>query len=118
MESIQALKRLGFRIAIDDFGSGYSSIGYLRKIPIDTLKIDKSLVVDIMEDEKTALLTVAIIYIAHYLGMRTVAEGIETKGHFDFLEKYCCDRVQGYFISRPMPLDELISFIRADANRN
>lgn len=108
IESIQSLKQLGFRIAIDDFGSGYSSIGYLRKFLIDTLKIDKSFVFDVTSHERTARLTAAVISMAHSLDLNIVAEGVETNEHLAFLEQHQCERVQGYLFSPPAPLNQLI----------
>lgn len=108
IESIQSLKQLGFRIAIDDFGSGYSSIGYLRKFLIDTLKIDKSFVFDVTSHERTAHLTAAVISMAHSLDLNIVAEGVETNEHLAFLEQHQCERVQGYLFSPPAPLNQLI----------
>jgi diguanylate cyclase (GGDEF)-like protein/PAS domain S-box-containing protein len=108
---IHALKNIGVRIAIDDFGSGYSSIGYLRTISVDTLKIDKSFIFDVTTNANTAHLTAAIVTLAHSLNLQIVAEGVETKEHLRFLEQHHCDKVQGYLFSPPVPFEQLVSLL-------
>ncbi|RAK19218.1 PAS domain S-box-containing protein/diguanylate cyclase (GGDEF)-like protein [Anoxybacillus vitaminiphilus] len=111
VNSIRALKNLGIRIAIDDFGSGYSSIGYLRTISVDTLKIDKSFLFDVTTNSNTAQLTAAIVTLAHSLSLKIVAEGVETKEHLRFLEQHHCDMAQGYLFSPPVPFEQFISLL-------
>jgi diguanylate cyclase (GGDEF)-like protein/PAS domain S-box-containing protein len=111
INSIQALKNIGVRIAIDDFGSGYSSIGYLRTISVDTLKIDKSFIFDVTTNPNTAHLTSAIVTLAHSLNLQIVAEGVETKEHLRFLEQHHCDKAQGYLFSPPVPFEQFVSFL-------
>ena len=108
IETIQALKQMGIRIAIDDFGSGYSSIAYLRHISVDTLKIDKSFIFEVVTNEHTAKLTEAIIALAHQLQLHIVAEGVETEQHVSFLQSTHCDKAQGYLFSPPVPFEQVV----------
>ena len=107
------LKDIGVTIAIDDFGTGYSSMSYLSEFDIDTVKIDKSFVMTSTEDPRHAEICKAIIALSHALGMKVVAEGVETKGHVDLLSTFGCDFVQGYYFARPMPADDLERFLSA-----
>lgn len=99
---LQEIKGLGVTISIDDFGTGYSSLSYLRHFPIDVIKIDRSFVKDIGDDPKEAVIANAIIQLAHSLGCRVLAEGVETKAQGDYLRSQGCDLVQGFFFGRPM----------------
>lgn len=96
------LKRLRTRIAIDDFGTGYSNLNRLKRFPIDTLKIDKSFVQNIVDDPDYAAITVAIITLAHSMHMKVVAEGVETVTQLDFLKTHGCEEYQGYLFSKPV----------------
>ncbi|MBB3110848.1 diguanylate cyclase (GGDEF)-like protein/PAS domain S-box-containing protein [Paenibacillus phyllosphaerae] len=102
LETMKELKDLGIKIAIDDFGTGYSSLGYLRTLPIDTLKIDKSFLQDIPQDDDNAAITNTIITLAQNLNLSVIAEGVETEQHVDFLAGRDCFLMQGYYFSRPM----------------
>jgi len=108
---IKALKAMGVRISIDDFGTGYSSLSYLRQLAVDKLKIDQSFVRDLNTDADNAALSKAIIQMAQSLGLRTIAEGIETVEVANTLLAMSCDEVQGYFFARPMPTDAVTSFL-------
>ncbi len=108
METLTDLRDLGIRISLDDFGTGYSSFGHLKRLPIDVLKIDKSFIRDVTTDPDDASLTMAMISLAHNLRLRVVAEGVETEDQVRFLDLLRCDEYQGYFFSRPVPLDDLI----------
>jgi len=101
------LKEMGLNLSIDDFGTGYSSMSYLKQFPLDTLKIDRSFIKDIMTDPNDAAITKATIGLAKGLDLTTIAEGIETEEQFIFLHKQGCDQIQGYFISRPVPAEKV-----------
>ena len=113
---LQALSAKGMRIFIDDFGTGYSSLSYLKRLPIDTIKIDKSFVGDITTDQDDAAIVAAIIAMAHSLRLKVVAEGVETQEQFDFLLERGCDAMQGYFYSKPLPAEEILSLLRNAQN--
>ncbi|MFQ5473461.1 MAG: putative bifunctional diguanylate cyclase/phosphodiesterase [Dehalococcoidia bacterium] len=98
------LRTLGVRIAIDDFGTGYSSLSYLAKLPITTLKIDRSFVSDLDAEEHSRSLVSAIIALAHGLGFDVLAEGVETEAQLALLRAYGCDRYQGFLFSKPWPV--------------
>jgi diguanylate cyclase (GGDEF)-like protein len=101
------LRDSGVQISVDDFGSGYSSLSYLRDLPIDELKIDRSFIFPLADDDRTAALVASTISLAHSLGLRMVAEGVETDGACAKLTKLGCDQAQGFFLSRPVPAAEL-----------
>lgn len=109
---LKSLSELGIRIAIDDFGTGYSSLAYLKQLPLDTLKIDKSFVLNITSNENDAVIVRSMIDLAHNLGRKVVAEGIEQKETWDLLSILGCDDAQGYYISKPLPAKELESWFQ------
>ncbi|MCM2285492.1 MAG: EAL domain-containing protein [Desulfobacula sp.] len=111
VEKLNVLKTEGVSIAIDDFGTGYSSLYYLKKLPISTLKIDKSFIDDMTTDQNDANIVETIILMAKNLGIEVVAEGVETKEQFELLAKYKCDLIQGYYYAKPMPLKDLILYL-------
>ncbi|WP_180272740.1 putative bifunctional diguanylate cyclase/phosphodiesterase [Konateibacter massiliensis] len=102
MDTLNELKEIGVSLSLDDFGTGYSSLTYLKDLPIDTLKIDKSFINDITENNRQAEITDALIELVHKLNMETIAEGVETKEQYDFLRYMKCDNIQGYYTGRPM----------------
>ncbi|WP_222439433.1 EAL domain-containing protein [Sporosarcina sp. BP05] len=104
---LKKLKSLGIGISIDDFGTGYSSLNYLKNFPIDYIKIDKSFISELMNDPNDAIIVNAIITLAHNLHKEVIAEGVETKEQLDFLTKHQCDITQGYFFSKPLPIEEI-----------
>lgn len=105
------LKTLGVKLALDDFGTGYSSMSYIKKFPIDRIKIDQSFVRDVISDPEDAAIVDAIIYIAHRLKMAVIAEGVETIEQLDYLSSRKCVDFQGYFISRPIPANQLMTLL-------
>ena len=110
---LQRLKRGGIRIALDDFGTGYSSFSYLAKLPIDTLKIDKSFVISLFNVHSNRHIVKAMSNLAHSLGMSVTAEGVEEAEQFDFLVDNRIDTLQGFHLCRPLPRNEILNLIRA-----
>ena len=111
LAQLHAIKRLGVELAIDDFGTGYSSLNYLNRFPIDRLKIDRTFVRDMLEDPTDLAITRAIIGLGHTLGLKVVAEGVETEREAQTLRAWDCDELQGYLFARPMPAHELSRWI-------
>ena len=112
--AIQALKALGVELSIDDFGTGYSSLSYLRQFRVDTLKIDQSFIRDIPGERRDAAIALAAIGLAHRLGFKAIAEGVETAEQYHFLREFGCDQIQGYWFSRPLPAAEFEAMLRED----
>jgi len=110
---LRELKEAGTTISIDDFGTGYSSLSYLKQFAIDKLKVDQSFVRDITQDPNDAAIVVAIITMAHSLGLNVIAEGVETEGQLEFLRSHGCDEMQGYFFSRPVPVGDFEQMLRS-----
>src|SRR5690606_2041845 len=100
------------QISIDDFGTGYSSLAYLRRFPIDKLKIDIAFIRNIISVPDDAAIALAIIGIAHTLQLQVIAEGIETVAQLDYLRRHRCDQVQGYYFSPPLPVAEVEKLLR------
>lgn len=109
---IQTLKRLGFTIALDDFGTGYSSLTYLQRLPIDTIKIDRSFISTIKENTEEFFVLKYMIDLAHHLKLTVVAEGIETIEQSEMVKKYHVDFAQGYYYCKPMPQERIIEFLK------
>lgn len=107
------LKDLGIQILVDDFGTGYSSMAYLKRFPIDTLKIDREFIRDLSADPDDRAITRAMISLAHSLNLKVIAEGVETREQLDFLQDEHCDRAQGFYIAHPMPGPELLKLFEA-----
>jgi diguanylate cyclase (GGDEF)-like protein/PAS domain S-box-containing protein len=116
VQILEELGRAGVRLAVDDFGTGYSSLGYLRRFPIDTIKIDKSFVREIMVEPDDATIVRTVIGMAHSLGLQVCAEGVETAEQLAFLRHEDCDRAQGFLFGRPMAADEFRAFLLARGN--
>jgi diguanylate cyclase (GGDEF)-like protein/PAS domain S-box-containing protein len=118
VRQLNHLSRLGVSLAIDDFGTGYSSLAYLKKLPINTLKLDRAFVGDIENDRNDAEICMATIALAHNLGLKVVAEGVETTAQRDFLAEHRCDYLQGYLFSKPVPPEAAGALLEArDAPR-
>lgn len=115
LEIIQRLHDMGYKLSIDDFGTGYSSLAYLKKMPLTELKIDKSFVGDVIKSENDAVIVKATINLAHNLGLQVTAEGVESKPILDLLDSYACDLAQGYYLSKPIALEDFNEWMRADA---
>lgn len=117
VEILKRLRQCGCRIAIDDFGSGYSSLSYLKRMPIDIIKIDKAFVRDITSDAADAAMVRAILQMAEAFGMDTVAEGVETAAQLDFLQTHGCSYAQGHYFSEAVPYAEFSTYARV-ASKN
>ncbi len=115
LTSLQELHRLGIELSIDDFGTGHSSLTRLKSMPKCTLKIDTSFVRDMVEDADDRAIIASIVALAHQLGLKTVAEGVENEQQLRLLREMGCDAIQGYFLARPMPADEVPDFLREQA---
>jgi EAL domain-containing protein (putative c-di-GMP-specific phosphodiesterase class I) len=111
VRTLSRLKEMGVRVSIDDFGTGYSSLSYLKRFPIDTVKIDRSFVMDLSEDPDDAAIVGAIIALARSLKMETVAEGVETDQQLAFLREHGCGSFQGFLFSRALPPAELVQLL-------
>ena len=109
IETMQTLHNAGFQLAMDDFGTGYSSLSYLKRFPIQKVKIDRSFISDLENDDDSKSITTAIIQMSHSLGLQVLAEGVETEQQLNYLQEAKCDYVQGYFTGRPMPASEFIN---------
>lgn len=115
VNKLKLLKSLGIKIAIDDFGTRYSSLNYLQQLPFDILKIDQCFVRDIENNTKKQAITKAIIDMAHQLGLKVIAEGVETEGELQFLRQNGCDEMQGYLFSRPLPFRDFQQLVKNQA---
>jgi diguanylate cyclase (GGDEF)-like protein/PAS domain S-box-containing protein len=114
-QTLKLIRERGIRVSLDDFGTGFSSLSYLRRLSLDTLKIDRSFVMDLPDDDDAKGIFEAIIVMAHVLGLVVIAEGVETEEQRDFLHSIDCDEIQGYLISKPVPPDEFAHFLEPDA---
>jgi EAL domain-containing protein (putative c-di-GMP-specific phosphodiesterase class I) len=115
IKSLERLSAFGCRLAIDDYGTGYSSLAYLRRMPVHELKLDKSLVRGMMGDTSDALIVRSTIELAHNLGLSVVAEGVEDEATLEGLRKLGCDVIQGFLLSQPLEATELVAWMRSSA---
>jgi EAL domain-containing protein (putative c-di-GMP-specific phosphodiesterase class I) len=111
MQTLRALKDIGVQLAVDDFGVGYSSFSYLRKFPLDALKVDRSFINDISSNPDNAMILSALINIGKSLKHRVVAEGVETEEQLHFLQQEGCSEGQGYFFCRPVIAEKFAEFL-------
>lgn len=107
IEKMNILREYGVRVSLDDFGTGFSSLSYLKGLPIDTLKIDKSFIDTVITDDSTRIITESIVSMVKKLGFETVAEGVETEAQYEYLKDIHCDNIQGFYLGKPMPKDEV-----------
>ena len=111
IDILEQLKQVGVQLAIDDFGTGYSSLSRLMNFPIDRLKIDQAFVRNLEQNSDNGAIAAAIIAMADSMNMKVTAEGVETDVQLDFLKNKCCNEVQGYFLSRPLPVEQVEEFL-------
>ncbi|MEN8184638.1 MAG: bifunctional diguanylate cyclase/phosphodiesterase, partial [Myxococcota bacterium] len=115
--ALRDLKAMGVRVALDDFGTGYSSLSYLTRFSLDTLKLDRSIVRDVDSDPAAAGITTAVIAMARSLGLRVVAEGVDTEEQSKFLREKRCDEIQGFLFSGPVTANEFVRFLTRDGRQ-
>ncbi|MEO7935799.1 MAG: EAL domain-containing protein [Dokdonella sp.] len=117
-EVLSGLRKLGISLALDDFGTGYSSLAYLKRLPFSRVKIDRKFVTDITHNAEDSAIALAVIAIAHRMGLRVVAEGVETESQFNYLLGHGCDEMQGYYFSPAVTVDAFASFLRSGKRLN
>jgi len=120
IQTLRTLKDMGIQLALDDFGTGYSSFNYLKRFPVDWLKVDQSFVRDIGTDTDTddaAAIVGALIAVAHSLRLGVIAEGVETEAQLNFLRTKQCELIQGFYISRPLPLERMETLLQSEADQ-
>jgi EAL domain-containing protein (putative c-di-GMP-specific phosphodiesterase class I) len=113
IETLHALRKMGVQLSIDDFGTGYSSMAYLKRFPINKLKIDQSFVRDLATDPDDAAIVSATLAMGHNLNLTVNAEGVESQQQLAFLKAHGCDEIQGYYFCRPVPPEELGELLRS-----
>jgi len=111
IEKLNQVKEMGIAVALDDFGTGFSSLSYLVQLPIDSLKIDRSFIMQMTNNSSSLAVVSAVISLAHAFNLKVVAEGVETQEQANLLRLLKCDEIQGYFFSRPLPLVEVEKLI-------
>jgi EAL domain-containing protein (putative c-di-GMP-specific phosphodiesterase class I) len=116
-QTLARLREAGVRVALDDFGTGYSSLGYLQQLTFDTVKLDRAFVAGLGSASAAERIVDAVVSIAHGLGARVVAEGVETVAQLARLRAIGCDEAQGFLLGRPIPAADLVALLRSDANR-
>jgi EAL domain-containing protein (putative c-di-GMP-specific phosphodiesterase class I) len=116
IEKLARIRELGIGIALDDFGTGYSSLAYLAKLPVESIKIDRSFVVTMLDDPSSMTLVSTVISLAHTLRLKTVAEGVESEEQAKILRLLHCDQMQGYLVSHPLPYEKMAEYLRTAAH--
>ena len=116
LEQMHKIREMGIKISLDDFGTGYSSLSYLKRLPIDTLKIDKSFIDTVIDDNSTRIITESIISMVKKLGYETVAEGVENDRQYEYLQSIECDNIQGFLLGKPMPSDKIEELLKEQAS--
>jgi len=114
---IDEISKLGVRLSVDDFGTGFSALSYLKNYPVSTVKIDRSFIMDLPGDKENVVLVQAIIAMAHGLRLEVIAEGVETAEQWEFLRSLDCDFVQGYYFGKPMPQVDFEEFLVAELEK-
>jgi len=112
LQSLKSLHDIGIKISLDDFGTGYSSLSYLKQFPIDCIKLDRSYVKDIETDPNDAAICAGTITLASNLGLDVVAEGVETETQYNYLKRLNCNKIQGFFFSKPLPAEKTKDYIK------
>ncbi|GBF34716.1 diguanylate cyclase/phosphodiesterase [Desulfocucumis palustris] len=115
-KKLEEIKKLGINIYLDDFGSGYSSLNYLQNLPIDYVKIDKIFVDNMLNSDRDGRITATIVELAHNIGLKVIAEGVEREEQYNFLNLYKCDIIQGYYMSKPVPRGEVLKLLKFTTN--
>jgi EAL domain-containing protein (putative c-di-GMP-specific phosphodiesterase class I) len=118
IEKLKNVRALGLSIAIDDFGTGYSSLAYLAKLPVETIKIDRSFIITMLNDPDRATLVQTVISLARSLKLKVVAEGVDSEEQAKFLKLIRCDQMQGYLFSKPVPLAALVTLLGGAAQKS
>src|ERR1035437_5687431 len=113
VQSLVTLKASGVRLSMDDFGTGYSSLAYLKRFPLDELKIDRAFISDVTTNREDAEITLTIIRLAHILNLKVVAEGVETEAQLNFLREHGCDEIQDYYFAKPLNVEDCTQMLRA-----
>ena len=113
-ETLERLAAIGVGLSVDDFGTGYSSLAHLKRLPVDTIKIDKSFVLDMAEDEADEAIVRSTIELAHNLGLRVVAEGVESAATWLRLAALGCDLAQGFHLARPLPAESVLALLESE----
>lgn len=112
IDKLRKLKEMGIRVSLDDFGTGYSSLSYLKRLPIDTLKIDKSFIDTVLTDGATRIITESIINMVKALGVESIAEGVEQEEQYNYLKSIGCDMIQGFLLGKPLPPEEMDNLLQ------
>jgi len=112
MDLLSTIQELGISLSIDDFGTGFSALSYLKKIPADFVKIDRSFIINLAEDPRDQAMVKAIVSLAHAMGFQVVVEGVETLEQLEFVKPLGCGFIQGFYYSRPLPAAEFRQFLK------